>query len=225
MTLDDPKHEAAADFSKLKNAAEREAHDLRSGGARSTSEPLGPNVADPASREAARAADNARYGAERATDAVRDGAHKVADKGRDAIDEVKSWGDKLAGDARSAADRATTTRGHEFSDEVHRWGDALRSGPSERQAWKPTLDELKRFGESLRGPDREYGLEQVEKAFKSNGVDVGSVTSSSNPYLAWVGPGHSLRRGAVERKLRDFEYEVRPCLCLCPRRFRIVDSG
>ena len=233
LTLDDPKHEAAKDLSKLKRGAEREIHDLRSGGARSTSEPLGPNEADRASREATRLADNVRYGAEQAKDSLKDGAHSVANAGRDAVDEVKHWGDKLAGDAKStadrarnAADRATTPSltdrvrnaadratpssspaGHGFTDEVHRWGDALRSGPSERQAWKPTLDELKRYGQSLKGPDREFGFEQLEKTFNSNGIN---TSVGGNPYLDWVGPGRSLRRGTMERKLRDLEYEVRP---------------
>ncbi|BGP46352.1 hypothetical protein JCM10450v2_002194 [Rhodotorula kratochvilovae] len=213
LTLDDPKKEVAHDLSALKKGAEHEVDAFRAGGARSTSEQLGP-TAGAGAREAARYADNLRspdqrYGAEQVKDALHRDAHAAENAGRGVADEVKQWGNKLAGDARAATDRAERA-GHGFKDEVHRWGDALSSGPRERDAWKPTLDELKRYRDLLRGPDREYGYEQVEKALKGNGVDV--TTVGRNPYLDWVGPGHHLRRGTVERKLRDLEREGKSAL-------------
>ncbi|GAA6054191.1 hypothetical protein JCM3770_002825 [Rhodotorula araucariae] len=212
LTLEDPKKEAAHDLSALKQGAQHEIDAFRAGGARSTSEPLGPTASHTgagARAEAARYADSLRspdnrYGAEQVKDALHRDARAAESTGRGVVDEVKQWGNQLAGDARAATDRAERA-GHGFTDEVHRWGDALRSGPSERVAWKPTLDELKRYRDLLRGPDREYGYEQVEHALKGNGVDVATI--GRNPYLDWVGPGHHLRRGTVERKLRDLERE------------------
>lgn len=161
-------------------------------------------VVDPAKREAAgfldklKSPDN-KYGAEQVKDAAEPSRSPFA-----ALNPSgSSLGQKLE---REAHDSARDAR-----DEAHRWGDALRSGPSERQAWKPSLDEIKRYRDLLRSPDRKLGYDQVVQAFEKNGVETASRTGGSNPWFDWLGPGHDLHVRAVEHKLDSWEREVSPC--------------
>ncbi|BGP54142.1 hypothetical protein JCM8202_003144 [Rhodotorula sphaerocarpa] len=162
-------------------------------------------VVDPAKREAAgfldklKSPDN-KYGAEQVKDAAEPSRSPFA-----ALNPSgSSLGQKLE---REAHDSARDAR-----DEAHRWGDALRSGPSERQAWKPSLDEIKRYRDLLRSPDRKLGYDQVVQAFEKNGVETASRTGGSNPWFDWLGPGHDLHVRAVEHKLDSWEREGKSAL-------------
>ncbi|GAA5999442.1 uncharacterized protein JCM10292_001294 [Rhodotorula paludigena] len=211
MSLDDPKKEAAADLKHLGQGAKHELEAFRPGSARSDAALAGP-TAGAGTREAERFVDKLRspddkYGAEQVKDSLSGQSYNgsgvsLNKPGRGVGDEVRRWGDALSSDEKGAWAGAR--------DEVHRWGDALRSGPSEKKAWKPTLDEIKRYRDMLKSPDREYGYEQVERAFHGNGLDV--TTVGSNPWFDCMGPGRAIRRGTVERKLRDLEAKGKTAL-------------
>ncbi|GAA5966994.1 hypothetical protein JCM8115_003486 [Rhodotorula mucilaginosa] len=116
---------------------------------------------------------------------------------------TSTLGDKLEREARDAA--------HDVRDEARSWGDALRSGPPERKAWKPTIDEIKRYRDMLRSPDRKFGYDQVVEAFRGHGIET-ATTMGRNPWFDWMGPGHDLHFRSVERKLDRWEAEGKSAL-------------
>ncbi|GAA6034274.1 hypothetical protein JCM8097_003819 [Rhodosporidiobolus ruineniae] len=217
---DHPAEAAKDDLHKLEAGANHEIDKFRTG-ARSTSEPLGPQPGAGA-REAERYADSLRspdnrYGAEQVKDALKSDARgvereahawgsalksdeKAAWKG--AKDEVSRWGDALHD---SAAQEKAAFAG--VRDEVHRWGDALSSGPRERDAWRPAIDEVRRYRDLLRG--REAGaVEHVENWFRQHGVASHNVVEGGNPWLDWIGGGKGVRRRAAEQKISNLERDT-----------------
>ncbi|GAA5992415.1 hypothetical protein JCM10908_000806 [Rhodotorula pacifica] len=196
---------AAAKFDALKDRAEDKFDSLKHDAAKAASK-VDSRVVDPAKREAGSFLDKLKspddkFGAEQVKDAATPSRSPFA-----VLDPNNSTlGEKVERKARDAA--------YDARDEARSWGDALRSGPSERKAWKPSIDEIKRYRDLLRSPDRKFGYEQVAKSFKDNGVDVTTgATLGRNPWFDWMGPGHDLHLRSVERKLDQWEAEGKSTL-------------
>lgn len=164
------------------------------------------DAVEPAKREAGAFIDKLKspddkFGAEQVKDAA---AHPSRSPFAGLNPSASTLGDKLEREARDAA--------HDARDEARSWGDALRSGPPERKAWKPTIDEIKRYRDMLRSPDRKFGYDQVVEAFRGHGIET-ATTMGRNPWFDWMGPGHDLHFRSVERKLDQWEAEVRGRAC------------
>ncbi|BGO89891.1 hypothetical protein JCM10020v2_001525 [Rhodotorula toruloides] len=208
MTQEDkPKEAFAHDVKALQQGAKHELDTLRHEGARSTSEPLGPTSPD-AAREAHSFADKLRspddrFGAKQVKDSLRSGEREASSFGHEVKDEVRRFGNKLSSEGESVFGDAKR--------EASRFGSAVHNeAHAHAHSWKPSLDELKRYRDMLRSPDDKYGYDQVVDAFRGKGVDV--TTVGRNPWFDWMGPGHSIRRASVVRKIDDLEREGKSAL-------------
>ncbi|GAA5910364.1 hypothetical protein JCM6882_003262 [Rhodosporidiobolus microsporus] len=186
----DPAQAVKDDFHRLEAGAKHEVDALRTG-ARSSSDPLGPQPGA-GTREAERYADKLRspddrYGAEQLKDSLERDAGGVKR-------EVKAWGDALKSDEKKAWSEA---RG-----EARAWGDALKS--DEKAAWKGFRDETKAYGDMLRSDEK-----KAWKPFRDE-VHAWLDALSSGPNAKEAFSEFSNEIAAYRNKLRsrDGEYGV-----------------
>ncbi|BGP14183.1 hypothetical protein JCM10213v2_002123 [Rhodosporidiobolus nylandii] len=193
----DPAAAAKSDLHRLEAGAKHEVDALRSG-ARSDSAALGPQPGSGAREvergvDALRSPDN-RYGAEQLRNAVSSDASGFKK-------EVSRWGDALE---PSASQEKRAFSG--VTDEVKAWGGALTSGPNEGKAWKPALEEVKRYRDMLKGKG-DYGVAEVERYLHGAGLPSHNVTEGGNVWLDWIGGGGRIRKNAAARRLDQLEKE------------------
>ncbi|GAA5859136.1 hypothetical protein JCM1840_003768 [Sporobolomyces johnsonii] len=201
LTLDDPQKAASQDLHKLEDATKHEIDAFRTG-ARSSSEPLGPD-ASAARREVARYGDKLqspddRYGYDQLKNNV---------KSSEVAGEVRKWGDALSNssDERVLAGRAQGVV-DDVKNEVKRWGTALHS--DEKAAWSGTGEgvkaEYRRWKDALSSPDGKMGVEQVEQFLRTKGYE---TTELQPRWMDVFGTAPALRKRQAETNLDRLERE------------------
>ncbi|GAA5976072.1 hypothetical protein JCM11641_003274 [Rhodosporidiobolus odoratus] len=195
----DPAGAVKEDLHKLEAGAKHEIDHLRTG-ARSSSAPLGPTAGAGAREvergvDALRSPDN-RYGAEQLKDALSTDAGGIKK-------EASRWGNALETSAQKEKNAFAGVK-----DEVKAWGSALTSGPSERQAFKPALEEVRRYRDILKGRG-DYGVEEVEAYLHGAGLPSHNVTQGGNVWLDWIGGGRAVRRSSARQKLDQLERDAK----------------